>query len=56
MPIILLTAADPALAERHALELGAAAFFQKPADTKEILTCVEWLLAGAESEALLAAS
>ena len=56
VPIILLTAADPALAERHALELGAAAFFQKPADTKEILACVAWLLAGAESEALLAAS
>jgi DNA-binding response OmpR family regulator len=56
VPIIVLTAADPALAERQALELGATAFFQKPADHHDLLASIELLLGEAERRELLAAS
>jgi DNA-binding response OmpR family regulator len=51
MPIIVLTAAAADLAQHRAIELGAAAFFQKPAD-KKLLACIEGLLGGAESQDL----
>ena len=46
LPVIVLTAADPAVAERRALELGAMAFFQKPADNDDLLACIAWILEG----------
>jgi DNA-binding response OmpR family regulator len=51
VPVIVLTAADPAVAERQALELGAMAFFQKPANNKDLLACIEWILEGADGQA-----
>lgn len=37
IPVIVLTARDPQAHERRALESGAVAFFQKPADNQELL-------------------
>jgi len=37
IPVIVLTARDPQANERRALESGAVAFFQKPADNQELL-------------------
>jgi DNA-binding response OmpR family regulator len=37
IPVIVLTARDPESAEKRALESGAVAFFQKPADNEELL-------------------
>jgi DNA-binding response OmpR family regulator len=37
IPVIVLTARDPEGNERRTLELGAIAFFQKPADNVELL-------------------
>ncbi len=37
IPVIVLTARDPDGDERRALESGAVAFFQKPADNEELL-------------------
>jgi len=37
IPVIVLTARDPLANERPALESGAVAFFQKPADNVELL-------------------
>jgi two-component system, OmpR family, KDP operon response regulator KdpE len=46
VPVIVLTAVDPAVAERQALELGATAFFQKPADNRDLLACISWIFYG----------
>lgn len=37
IPVIVLTARDPETNEKRTLELGAVAFFQKPADNEELL-------------------
>ena len=37
IPVIVLTARDPQTAEQSALQAGATAFFQKPADNAELL-------------------
>lgn len=37
IPVIVLTARDPQANEKRALESGAVAFFQKPADNEELL-------------------
>ncbi len=37
IPVIVLTARDPEANEKHTLESGAVAFFQKPADNEELL-------------------
>lgn len=44
VPVIVLTAADPSVAEPKALALGAVAFFQKPADNEDLLSCIRWAL------------
>lgn len=40
IPVIVLTARDPHSSERRALQAGAAAFFQKPADNTELLEVI----------------
>jgi len=45
IPVIVLTARDPAGNERRALESGAVAFFQKPADNVELLQLIRATLA-----------
>jgi len=40
IPVIVLTARDPQANEKLALESGAAAFFQKPADNHELLEVI----------------
>jgi DNA-binding response OmpR family regulator len=40
IPVIVLTARDPQSSERRALESGAAAFFQKPADNAELMDVI----------------
>jgi len=40
IPVIVLTARDPQSSERLALQAGAAAFFQKPADNAELLEVI----------------
>ncbi len=37
IPVIVLTAREPELNEKRALEAGAAAFFQKPVENDELL-------------------
>jgi len=39
-PVIVLSARDPMANEQRALDAGAAAFFQKPADNEELLTAI----------------
>lgn len=41
IPVIVLTARDPQSTEKLALQSGAAAFFQKPADNAELLHVIE---------------
>ena len=45
IPVIVLTARDPADTERKALEMGACAFFQKPADNAALLGVIRARLA-----------
>ena len=40
IPVIVLTAHDPESSEKRALESGAVAFFQKPADNEELLAVI----------------
>jgi DNA-binding response OmpR family regulator len=40
IPVIVLTARDPQSNEQQALQAGATAFFQKPADNNELLDVV----------------
>jgi len=41
IPVIVLTARDPESTERKALEMGACAFFQKPADNGALLGVIQ---------------
>jgi DNA-binding response OmpR family regulator len=49
IPVIVLTARDPQSSERRALQAGAAAFFQKPADNVELLDVIRASLSQAAS-------
>jgi two-component system KDP operon response regulator KdpE len=40
IPVVVLTARDPQSNEQRALQTGAAAFFQKPADNAELLDVI----------------
>ena len=40
IPVIVLTARDPQSSEQRALDAGATAFFQKPADNAELLEVI----------------
>jgi DNA-binding response OmpR family regulator len=40
IPVIVLTARDPQSSEQRALQAGATAFFQKPADNAELLAVI----------------
>ena len=40
IPVVVLTARDPQSNEQRAFEMGAAAFFQKPADNAELLNVI----------------
>lgn len=40
IPVVVLTARDPQSNERRAMQAGAAAFFQKPADNAELLEVI----------------
>ena len=40
IPVIVLTARDPQSSEQRALQAGATAFFQKPADNAELLELI----------------
>lgn len=44
IPVIVLTARDPQSTEKLALQCGAAAFFQKPADNTELLNVIHTTL------------
>lgn len=48
VPVIVLSARDPETNEMRALQAGAAAFFQKPADNDELLNVIRISLAHAE--------
>lgn len=41
IPVVVLTARDPETNEWRALQAGAAAFFQKPADNSELLNVIQ---------------
>lgn len=43
-PVIVLSAWEPRLAAQRAIDLGAMAFFQKPADDDEFFRCVSLVL------------
>jgi DNA-binding response OmpR family regulator len=47
IPVIVLTARDPQSSEKLALDSGAAAFFQKPADNAELLNVIRTTLSQA---------
>lgn len=51
IPVIVLTARDPQSSELRALQSGAAAFFQKPADNAELLSVIRATLANVHSDA-----
>ncbi len=53
IPVIVLTARDPQSSERRALQSGAAAFFQKPADNGELLDVIRASLTHAGSRSVL---
>src|SRR5205085_1786117 len=40
IPVVVLTARDPQSTEQRALQAGATAFFQKPADNTELLEVI----------------
>jgi len=44
IPVIVLSARDPTANKKRALEAGAIAFFQKPADNHEFLTAIRHAL------------
>ena len=43
-PVIVLSARDPISTKKRALDAGALAFFQKPADNHEFLTAIRQAL------------
>src|SRR5690348_9014633 len=51
IPVVVLTARDPQSTERRALQAGAAAFFQKPADNTELLDVIRATLSQAGASA-----
>ena len=53
IPVIVLTARDPQSSERRALQAGAAAFFQKPADNAELLNVIRASLTHSGSGSVL---
>jgi len=53
IPVIVLTARDAQSSERLALQSGASAFFQKPADNAELLDVIRATLSHAEGSATL---
>jgi DNA-binding response OmpR family regulator len=53
IPVIVLTARDPQSNERRALQAGAAAFFQKPADNTELLDVIRASLSHSVSGSVL---
>jgi DNA-binding response OmpR family regulator len=53
IPVIVLTARDAQSSERRALQAGAAAFFQKPADNAELLAVIRATLPKAATRAPL---
>jgi DNA-binding response OmpR family regulator len=44
IPVIVLSARDPAVNKQRALDAGALAFFQKPPDNHEFLTAIRGAL------------
>ena len=48
VPIIVVSARDPLINETRALEAGAEAFLQKPAENAELLVTVERALLKSE--------
>jgi DNA-binding response OmpR family regulator len=48
VPVIVLSARDPDTSEARALRMGAAAFFQKPADNEELLNVIRVSLSQSE--------
>lgn len=54
IPVIVLTARDPESTERRALEMGACAFFQKPADNGTLLGVIRARLAPHSEDPTLA--
>jgi DNA-binding response OmpR family regulator len=44
IPVIVLTGRGPQFSERQALQAGAAAFFQKPADDRELLAVIRTIV------------
>lgn len=53
IPVIVLTASDAQSSERRALQAGAAAFFQKPADNAELLEVIRATLPQVARESAL---
>jgi DNA-binding response OmpR family regulator len=53
IPVIVLTARDPQSSEQRALQAGAAAYFQKPADNAELLEVIRATLPRAAAGAAL---
>jgi DNA-binding response OmpR family regulator len=53
IPVIVLTARDPQGNERRALQSGASAFFQKPADNAELLEVIRATLSQAKTGSVL---
>ena len=53
IPVIVLTARDPESTERKALEMGACAFFQKPADNGALMGVIRAQLAQTQGNANL---
>ena len=51
IPVVVLTARDPQSNEQRALQAGATAFFQKPADNTELLNVIRATLAQPASSA-----
>lgn len=54
IPVIVLTARDPESVEQKAFEMGACAFFQKPADNSALLGVIRARLAQTSATANLA--
>jgi DNA-binding response OmpR family regulator len=53
IPVVVLTARDPQSNEQRALQAGAAAFFQKPADNAELLNVIRATLPKASEDTAL---
>jgi DNA-binding response OmpR family regulator len=49
IPVIVLTARGPQFNEQQALQAGAAAFFQKPADNRELLDVIRTTIPNAST-------